>query len=105
MKQSFYIALSQDSIRTRNKLSAGLINIRAGGRALNFGNFSEKISQYRKLSYSAENCRKVPKNVAHYRKRVIPYLYTLTRTIAYAYTFPNAFAHLNTLTRLHILIH
>ena len=38
----------------------------------------------------------MPKNVAHCRKRVIPYLYTLRRTIAYAYTLRNAIAYLNT---------
>ena len=38
----------------------------------------------------------VPKNVAHCRKRVIPYLYTLKLTIAHAYTLPNAIPYLNT---------
>ena len=38
----------------------------------------------------------MPKIVAQYRKRVIPYLYTLRRTIAYAYTLPNAIGYLNT---------
>ena len=36
----------------------------------------------------------MPKIVAQCRKRVIPYLYTLRRTLAYA--LPNAFAYLNT---------
>ena len=38
----------------------------------------------------------VPKIVAQCPKRVIPYLYTLNRTIAYGYTLPNAIAYLNT---------
>ena len=59
----------------------------------------------------------VPKVVAQCRKYPIPYLNTLSRTIPYAYTLPNAIAYLNTcipilihaylntLSRLHILIH
>ena len=38
----------------------------------------------------------VLKIVAQCRKRVIPDLYTLKRTLAYAYTLPNANAYLNT---------
>ena len=38
----------------------------------------------------------MPKIVAQCRKNVIPYLFTLKRTIAYAYILPNAIAYLNT---------
>ena len=51
--------------------------------------FLDKVSQCRKLS----QCR----------KRVIPYLYTLKRTLAHAYTLPKAFTYLNTC--IPILIH
>ena len=40
--QSFYIALSHINIRTRNKISAGVIIIRAGGPAKNFLKFFRK---------------------------------------------------------------
>ena len=60
--QSFYIVLSHISIRTRNKISAGVLFIR---RRNNYTRgpawvaqkkfFFEKISQCRKLSHSAEN--------------------------------------------------
>ena len=65
---SFYIALSHISIRTRNKISTGVLiicrrNNYTRGRASQkiFELFLEKISQCRKLSHSAENCRTVPK--------------------------------------------
>ena len=38
------------------------------------------------------NSLKVPEIDSEYRKRVIPYLYILRRTIAYADTLPNAIA-------------
>ena len=89
-------------------VSAGVLIIRAviffraGGRACK-KNFRKKFS---KKSHSAENCRTVPQKVAQCRKRVIPQLYTLRRTIAYA--LPNAYlntciTYLNTLTRLSAL--
>ena len=53
--QSFYLALSHINIRTRNKISAGVTFIRAGGQAQKFLNFFENISQCRKLSHRAEN--------------------------------------------------
>ena len=60
LTQSFYIALSHINIRTRNKISAGVPNIRARinyprgrGCRKKFLNFFEKIWQ--KLSHSAEN--------------------------------------------------
>ena len=72
--QSFYIVLSHINIRTRNKISAGVliirrrINYRRGrGCQKNFDFFSKK-------SHSAENCRTVP-------KMSIPYLYTLPNTL------------------------
>ena len=74
--QSFYLALSHISIRTRNKLSVGVIIIRAGGPA--------RKDQFRKKSF--RNSLTVPKVVAQCRKYPIPYLYTLSRTIAYLNT-------------------
>ena len=78
--QSFYIALSQINIRTRNKISAGVLIIREPRRkgavgvrqaaavlSIRAGTlekiqfFFEKISQCRKLSHSSENCRTLPK--------------------------------------------
>ena len=56
LTQSFYIALSQNNIRRRNKITAGVLIIRAviiiragGGHPKNF------------FEKSAENCRTVPK--------------------------------------------
>ena len=37
-----------------------------------------------------------PEKVSQCRKWVIPYLYTLRRTLGHAYTLPNAIAYLNT---------
>ena len=78
-------------MRTRNKISAGVMIIRAGGvHPKIFEIFFEKISL----------CRK---KVAQCRKYRIPDLNTLSRTIPYAYTLPNAIAYLNTC--IPILIH
>ena len=71
--------------------------MRAGGAAKNFWKLFRKILTVLKI-------------VAQWRKRVIPYLYTFTRTIAYAYTLRNANSYLNTCipTLVHalpILIH
>ena len=79
--QSFYIALSHINIRTRNKISAGVIIIREpqadGSRRINYprGRGCQKIFEFfRKKSHSAENCHTVP-------KMSIPYLYTLPNTL------------------------
>ena len=77
--QSFYIAISLISIRetqsdgsTRNKLSAGVGNIRGRNNCLGVRKCPKK-SNFRKKSHSAESCRTVPK---------IPYLYTLSQTLS-----------------------
>ena len=77
--QSFYIALSQNNIRTRNKMAADLLIIRGRinyTRGRGQPKIFEKVSQCRKM------CQRHP----------IPYLNT-------------CITYLNTLTRLHILIH
>ena len=53
--QSFYIALSQNSIRERQRKGARVIYYPRGapGKVQNF--FLEKVSQCQKLSHSAEN--------------------------------------------------
>ena len=139
--QSFYIGLSHINIRTRNKISAGVLFIRGrnnytrGRTSQNILNFSEKISQSRKLSHSAENTlfhiliyalpilihRLGFRLSAPYLNTCIAYLNTLSRLSApYLNTciaYPNTLSRLstpylntcitypNTLTRLHILIH
>ena len=55
--QSFYIALSHINIRTRNKMSAGVLIVRGRNDFIARKNL-KKIS---KKSHSAENCRTVPK--------------------------------------------
>ena len=81
------------------------------------------LLHYRKSFSILKHCPWIRKNkkktVSHCRKWVIPYLYTLRRTIAYAYTLPNAIPYLdscipflntciaclNTLSQLPILTH
>ena len=63
LTQSFYIALSHISVRTRNKICAGVLIIRSRnnytrGRACKKNQFKKIFS---KKSHSAENCRTVPK--------------------------------------------
>ena len=82
-----YIASSQNSIRTLNILSASVITIRRRNK-------NTRGQGCRKLSNLFRKALTVPKIVAQCRKRTIPYLYTLRRTIAYA--LPNAIACLNT---------
>ena len=90
MIQSFYIALSQNTIRTRNKISAGVLIIRAV-IIVRAGGAAGKIFFRKNL----------PKNVAQCRKHPIPYLNTcityLNTLTPYLNTCIN---HLNTLTRL-----
>ena len=43
-----------------------------------------------------KNSKKILEKVSKCRKWVIPYLYTLRRTLGYAYTLPKAIAYLNT---------
>ena len=95
--QFFYIALSPINIRTRNKISAGVLIIRGrnnytrGRASQNFLNFFEKIS--------------VPKIVAQCRKHPIPYLntcitYLNTSTRLSAPYLNTCIAYRNTLSRL-----
>ena len=67
----------------RNKKSAGVLIIRAGGAAR-----KKSIQKIFRISLT------VPKIVAQRRKLIISHLYTMRRTIAYA--LPNAIAYLNT---------
>ena len=53
LTQSFYIALSHISIRTRNMKYTGVTISRAGG--------VQEKNVFSKKSHSAENCRTVPK--------------------------------------------
>ena len=85
----FHIALGQNSIRTRNEISAGVLIIRGHNIYTRGWPCHELLKFFSKNSPSAEKCRTVP-------KMNIPYLYTLRRTIAYDFTLPNAIAYLNT---------
>ena len=95
--QSFYIVLSHINIRTRNKISAGVLIIR---RRNNYtrGRASQKIFEFfRNLT--------VPKIVAQCRKHPIPYLntcltYLNTSTRLSAPYLNTCIAYLNTLSRL-----
>ena len=101
------MASSQNTIRTRNILSAGVIIIR---RRINYprGRTQPRIFDF----FSGKNLT-VPKIVPQCRKYPIAYLYTLRRTITYA--LPNASPYLKTCisylntsafgSRIHILIH
>ena len=79
--QSFYIALSHIKIRTRNKLSAGVLNIRepqADGSGRNKyprGGPGKNSKKNSKESHIAERI------VAQCRKWIIPYLCTLPNTL------------------------
>ena len=78
LTQSFYIALSQNTIRTRNKISAGVLIIR--GR-----------NNYTRGRWAPRKCfRKICRKLSHSaEKDPIPYLNT-------------CIAYLNTLSQLHI---
>ena len=93
--QSFYIALSHISIRTHDKISVGVLFIRGRNKYKGASADGSAGGAHPKLFDTFFDFT-VPKIVAHCRKRVIPYLYTLRRTIAYAYTLPIAIAYFNT---------
>ena len=60
--QSFYIALSQNNIRTRNEISVGVLIIRGRNNyTRERGWVAQKKKLFLKKSHSAENCRIVPK--------------------------------------------
>ena len=60
--QLFYIALSHINIRTRNKISAGVLIIRAGGLPKKISKKSHSAENEHSLSlYIAEHTRLVPK--------------------------------------------
>ena len=96
--QSFYIALSQNTIRTRNKITAGVviirtvIIIRAGGRHPKiFGNF------FSKKFHSAKNCAENEHSISLYiETNYSPCLYITKCYHLPLYMHP----YLNTLTRL-----
>ena len=93
--KSFYIALSHINIRTRNKISAGVIIIRAGGGHPRFFEiFSKKISQCQKLSHSAKN------TLFHILIHALP---ILIHRLGFRLSAPflnTCIAYLNTLSRL-----
>ena len=101
----FYIALSQSSILTRNRISAGVLKIRRrniytrGRASQKFLIFFEKISQCWKLSHSAE------KTLIHILIHALP---ILIHRLGFRFSAPylnTCITYLNTLSRLLILIH
>ena len=87
--QSLYIASSHINIRTRNKISAGVLIIRSRNNYTRGRACHEFLNFFSKKSHSAESCRTVPKM----RHSISLYIETTTE------------CYLITLTRLHILIH
>ena len=96
--QSFYIVLSHISIRTRNKISAGILFIR---RRNNYTRGRAWVAQ----NFFFRKNLTVPKIVAQCQKHPIPYLntcitYLNTSTRLSAPYLNTCIAYLNTLSRL-----